>query len=76
MIKETIDAQSKQIKRNVRSKAIYELDQNLIRYGKDKCDISFDEYKQLLALEEDKIWNEYKNKTVTVLGILFGIAWF
>lgn len=76
MIKQTINIQSRHVRKSIRDKAINEVEENLLKYGKDKNCLSFDEYKNLLAIEEQKIWSEYKSKAVTVLGVLFGIAWF
>ncbi len=63
--------QSKEMKSKVRSKAMRLAEENCIKYGKKVEDLSLQEWKGLVAMEEEKI----VKKTLKYSGvgtILFG----
>ena len=75
MIKDLVQRQRKNLRQRVRKKAMFNVDENLYNYGRDKNELSSDEYLELVAMEEDSIWEDYTNKTVSVAALLFLGTW-
>ena len=75
MIKDLVQRERKNLRQRVRKKAMLNVDENLYNYGRDKNELSSEEYLELVAMEEDSIWEDYTNKTVSVAALLFLGTW-
>mgnify|MGYP001162183855 FL=1 len=76
MIKDMVQKQRKNLRQKVRTQAMFNADENLYKYGRNKNELSTEEYLELVAMEEDTIWEDYTNKTVSVAALLFLGTWF
>jgi len=76
MIKDMVQKQRKNLRQRVRRQAMFNVDENLFNYGRDKNELSTEEYLELIVLEEDSIWEDYTNKTLSVAALLLLGTWF
>lgn len=64
-----------EIKQKIRKKAISNVEEIMISYGKKLDELTIKDYEHLVCEEEEKIWKNIKGKSFNaILLIFFGVS--